>query len=388
MRITFRFTDNEYRQYRQLNRTATTPRWKSYLLALLCLVPSFCLILGTKSLIAILAAATILISVLAIAIASVFGDKPMVDKHDHVLTIDESTILESQSHSRWQTRWDYYDKFQEDESFYLLGRLDRYTAVPKRSIETSQRDQFASYCNQINEDSDAEPEPGSTVPLFTELFASSNQFEVFEFAYLAGDLTAAMSDRLLRVDLLNHPESPNDESTSKPSRGQSLFGRFWLGVFSVILVYIFVSMTSQVPRSQQWTLWQFVYLVLAIILPFKLMRWLNRWLRARQKRNHARVPTDPISMQLMPGGWAIGNPKSCQFFDWRDIESFYQNQFCFGFHTFNDLVQIIPKRIFSTPDESEQFLNRAVSLRREHLRSFAPTAVAVETGNPYQAPIS
>ena len=388
MRITFRFTDNEYRQFRQLNRTATTPRWKSYLLALLCLVPSFCLILGTKSLIAILAAAMILISMLTLAIAAVFGDKSMVDKHDHVMNIDQSTILESQSHSRWETRWDYFDKFQEDESFYLLGRLDRYSAIPKRSIETSQRDQFASYCKQINDDSDSQPATNSAVSLFTELFPASNQLEVFEFTYLSDDLTAAMSDPLHRVDLSGHSDSLNDASRSKPSPGQSVLGTFWLVIFSLVLLYVLISVNGQFPRLEQWTVWQYVYLVLAIILPFKLMRWLNRWFRSQRKSEAARVPTEPISMQLMSSGWAIGNSKSCQFFDWRDVESFYQNKFCFGFHTFNDLVQIVPKRIFSTQEQSEQFLNRAINLRREHLRSFAPTAVAVETGNPYQAPAS
>jgi len=106
------------------------------------------------------------------------------------------------------------------------------------------------------------------------------------------------------------------------------------------------------------------------------------------KKNTTRVPTDPLSMQLMPEGWAIGSPKSCQFFDWRDVTAFYQNNFSFGFHTFNDLVQIIPKRIFADQVESERFLDQAISLRREHLRLFAEVAVAVETGNPYQTPTS
>jgi len=366
MRITFRFTDSEYQQYRQLNRTSITPRWKRYSLALICVLPSFCLALGTHSLIAILSASTVIISVLVIAIVAAIFDKPLVDKHDHVLTIDQSSVLERQSHSRIHTRWDYYDKFQETDSFYLLGRLDRFTAIPKRSVDGSQRDQFVEYCKQVNNEPGAGSGSSSAVPLFSELFGPSNQLQVFDFAYLAGDLGDAMSDQLKLVDLINNPDSINGGRKPRSSKRQSLLGTFWLVVFSVILLYIVFTGTSQVPPSQQWNWWQVFYLILAILLPFILMRGLNRWFRARQKSSAVRVP----------------------IFDWRDVEAFYQNKFCFGFHTVNDLVQIIPRRIFSTTEESEKFIERAVGLRREHLRSFAPTEVAVETGNPYQAPSS
>lgn len=390
MRITFRFTDSEYRQFRRLNRTDTTPHWKRYLLALLCLLPSFFLILGTKSLIAILAAATILISVLVIAIAAAVGDKTVVDKHDHVMTFDQLTALESHSYSRCESHWDYYDSFEQNESFYLLRRLDRFTAIPKRVIQDSQLDEFTTYCKQIGNEAGPGSEIKSAVPLFNEFFTTSNQFEIFQFAYQADDLTAAMSEQLQLVDLSNNRVSSDSTNgkNSKPMPRQAVLGTFWLVVFGVVLLFV-ISGLGQIPPSQQWTLWQFACVVLAIILPFKLMKWLNLWFRARQKkRAPVRVPNQPISMRLMPSGWAIGNPQGCQFFDWRDVEAFYQNRFCLGFHTSNDLVQVIPRRIFSTQDASQQFLDRAVSLRREHLRSFAPTAVAVETGNPYQAPTS
>ena len=93
-------------------------------------------------------------------------------------------------------------------------------------------------------------------------------------------------------------------------------------------------------------------------------------------------------MKLMSNGWAIGNPNSYQFFDWRDIHAFYHNKSCFGFRTFNDLVQVILKRIPETPEEAETLLNTAISFRREHLRSFEDKPVGREAGNPYQPPFS
>ncbi len=386
MRITFRYTNDEYQQYRQLNRTVATPRWKSYLLALLCLIPSFCLILATNSLIAILAASTILISVLGIAIVAAIGDKPIVDKHNHLLTLDESTAHENQSHSQWQTRWDYYDSFDETDSLYLLGRLDRFTAIPKRALEADQLEQFISYCNQVGTEDNSATD-ASPVNLFSELFTDESQSKVYQFAYSADDLSAAMSDNLKIVDTSGSLRS-DETGQPKSHKRQRLLGTFWLLVLFSILFYIVFSAPGQMPQSEQWTWLQIFCLFLAILLPFRLMKWLNHWFASKQKRNAVRIPTDPISMQLMSNGWAIGNQKSCQFFDWRDVEAFYQNKFCFGFHTFNDLVQIIPRRIFSQQDESEQFINQAISLRREHLRSYADTAVGVETGNPYQAPIS
>lgn len=386
MRITFRFDNNEYKQYRELNRTVATPRWKIYSLAFLCLVPSFCLILGTSSPIAILAAGTILISVLGLAIIAAIGDKPLADKHDHLLTINQSSFSESQSHSQTDTRWDYYDVFEESDSFYLLGRLDRFTAIPKRSVEDIQVDQLVSYCQQVTPNDTVDPQQ-QPVALYDKLFPSENQFDVFHFTYQPDDLASALSEGMKVVDFSGKQDSDN-QSGSKSFKRQKMLGTFWLLAFCAILIYIITSAPSQTPLAERWTASQIVFLVLAIVSPFLLMKWLNRWIRSKQKQNTAHVPTDPLSMQLMPEGWAIGSPKSCQFFDWRDVKAFYQNNFCFGFHTFNDLVQIIPKRIFADQEESERFLDQAISLRREHLRRFAEVAVAVETGNPYQTPTS
>ena len=195
------------------------------------------------------------------------------------------------------------------------------------------------------------------------------------------------ADPLKVVDFSGKQDSEN-QNGSKPRKRQKMLGTFWLLTFCAMLIYIILSAPTQSPLAEPWTVSQVIFLVLAIVSPFLLMKGLNRWIRSKQKQNTARVPTEPIVMQLMPNGWAIGNPKSCQFFDWRDVQAFYQNKFCFGFHTFNDLVQIIPKRVFAGQEESERFLDQAISLRREYLRGFAETAVAVETGNPYQAPTS
>ena len=387
MRITFRFDNDEYKQYRELNRTVATPRWKIYSLAFVCLVPSFCLILGTNSLIAILAAVTILLLVLGFAIISAIGDKPLADKHDHLLTIDQSSLSESHSHSQTDTRWDYYDAFEESDTFYLLGRLDRFTAIPKRAVEDIQVNELVSYCQQVPIDNDTADPQRPPVTLYAKLFPPENQFEVFPFAYKPDDLASAMSDPLKVVDF-SGKQDRDKQSDSKPRKRQKMLGTFWLVAFSAILIYIITTAPSRSPLEERWTASQIIFLILAIAMPFLLMKGLNRWIRSRQKQNTARVPTEPIKMQLMPNGWAIGNPKSCQFFDWRDVQAFYQNKFCFGFHTFNDLVQIIPKRVFAGQEESERFLDQAIGLRREYLRGFAETTVAVETGNPYQAPTS
>ena len=91
-------------------------------------------------------------------------------------------------------------------------------------------------------------------------------------------------------------------------------------------------------------------------------------------------------MCLMNAGWAIGGSNNAIFYDWRDIDDFYQNKYCFGFRTVNDLIQIIPKRIFGSPAAAQSFLNQAIEMRREHRRKFEDNQVAVETGNPYQPP--
>ncbi len=126
----------------------------------------------------------------------------------------------------------------------------------------------------------------------------------------------------------------------------------------------------------------------AIVLPFGLIKVINHFSHRRIEAWQPELLRDQNSMKLMSNGWAIGNPNSCQFFDWRDIHAFYHNKSCFGFRTFNDLVQVIPKRIFETPEEAETLFNTAISFRREHLRSFEDKPVGREAGNPYQPPFS
>ena len=393
MQFSFRYTDDEYLETRRLNKLTGMPRWKSYALSALCLLPSFGLILLTQSMVAILAASALMLAIVALSIMAFSREKLLVDKHEHFLKLDPFSKHELQSHSEFETRWDYYDEYQEVPSYFLFRRLERFTAIPKRVISDQDLGEFQSYCEQVRQSTGADDEQQiddsandtPAVPLYHRLFPAPIPPDVFTFSYLADDLQAAVSDPLKPIEESNILDPSQNKSPSQPRTRQKMFGIFWLAVFLTSLFYA----TSAIPNgAERWTTFGIALLVAAIILPFILIKLVNAIYRARVKKSQPKVPRDQNSMRLLENGWAIGNPKSCQFFDWRDVHSFYQNKFCFGFRTFNDLVQVIPKRIFSDTQQAETFLNRAISFRREHLRSFEEKTVGIETGNPYQPPTS
>jgi hypothetical protein len=110
-----------------------------------------------------------------------------------------------------------------------------------------------------------------------------------------------------------------------------------------------------------------------------------------RKSNAQRVPQTPDELSkfaLTKTGFATGTSQSVTFTDWRDVESFHENDSCWGFKMPNELIQIVPKRIFADEIDSKKFIDLAMMLHREHRQTFAVTVVGVETGNPFQAPNS
>lgn len=391
MEIVFRYTKDEYFEYKQLNRWVSLSRWKLCGLSFLCALPSFALILCIQSLITTLIAGTLLLGFAVLLIVSVIIQGPLVDRHDRHLTIDESGIDTHRSGSRWQSHWAHFDAFETSDKFYLLRRLDRYTAIPKRSLDSQQTVEFLRLCEQVENTAASNTASTATVPLFSELFDTADQttpyqFTRYQFAYQSDDVTSAIKPPLKIVDVSGPSEPSAQKDAPQRSKARRLIVNLCLTIILGGIFFNLLAALGALLKIQNWTPAQFIFLVVATALPFLIFRRLNRWLRSLIDHDSLRIPNDELLMQLQTNGWAIGYPASCQFFDWRDIQAFYQNSFCLGFYTSGDNILLIPKRIFADPDEAEGFLQQAINLRREYNNTFEPDGTVVETDNPYQSP--
>jgi len=373
MQITFRYTNAEYKAAKRLNKLLGMPKWKSYGLAIICLIPSLLLVWISGSTISLIAFALMIFVVAVLSFISAFRESPYTDKFDHFMTLSEKSKYEKNSNSEFETDWRHFDEFKETETSFIFRKLERYSLIPRRAVPADQLEEFRSYAAKVNESSNDSDPP---VPLFDRLFPELTQDSVYRFVYHPSDLSNALADPLRNVD------ENNKQVTKKRNR----FGLVWLVLFVTLMVYFILVPPNQIPWAGPWSLTQILILISAIVLPFIFIRALNAWFRSRAKKQSNSVPREENRMRLMSSGWAIGSPKSAIFYDWRDIDCFYQNSFCLGFKTYNDLIQIIPKRIFADPTGAQAFLDQAINLRRVHQRKFEEPLVAVETGNPYQPP--
>ena len=373
MQVTYRYTDREYVHSRRVNRLLGIPKWKSLGLALICLLPSVVLILFTFSFIAIIAFAAVAAYLIVMISLALIKQPQLSDKHDHVLTLTPETLHEACSNSEYELRWQYFDEFSETESEFQLRRLDRHILLPKRIFTPAESEQLRSLAKKVDE---VTPDEVPPIPMFARLFSQGDQNRVYRFSYQPNDLIQAASDRLVLVDA---------DSISKPRKklASNRLVASWLAIF--VLVSVFLLRTPGDSNSQ-WTSLQILFLLGALLLPFLLLFAFTKIVRGRSARRLPQVPLDENRLVLLKQGFGIGTPNNATFYDWRDIDSFYENSSCYGFKSFNELIHVIPKRIFADQIKSSEFLNQAISLHREYRRTFESSVSAVETGNPYQPP--
>ncbi len=130
-----------------------------------------------------------------------------------------------------------------------------------------------------------------------------------------------------------------------------------------------------------------IALIFVWVLPVLLLWIYAKVTRWRNVRCAGEIPKEQCESRLTTAGWAVGNPDAVTLFHWHDIQAIFDSDYFFGFKTINQLLHILPKRIFTEPGEAEKFLSQAVDLKQRAERdSEVPVATVVESGNPYQSP--
>ena len=391
MQVNFRYSKKEFLHSRRFNRMAGPAKWKISAMIGLSLVPSILLSMLSDDNTLLLAVALIGM-VLFAAIAWVFYRQPkMFDQHDHTLTLSSETLRDEYSHSILEICWKRFDEFIEEKKAFLFRRQDRFVIFPKRIFTPEQCEEVRKFASAVEQDTSNE-EP---VDLFAKHFANSNsanetpsetrlpethlpdtQRRIYEFTYQQDDFLLALQTTLHVINQL------------VPKQSESARSR--LGPFVSLFIFIFLvwsgfALVSQTSFEQFWTLFRLVFVCVLPLVLLMIGFWIIR------KSNVKRIPQTPNELSrlvLTKTGFAVGSPQSVTFTDWRDVETFHENIACFGFKMPNELIQIVPKRIFADEVESKKFIDLAMILHREYRQTFVVTATAVETGNPFQAPNS
>jgi len=398
MQINFRYTDQEYLELKKLNQMVGFNKWKAFGVVTLSLIPSFCLaIASTEKMAPLMGFALVSIMIFAVMIWAVFQASMQVDQFDHRLTMTEESLRQEISHSASECRWRRFDGFIETENDFRLQRMERFVVLPKRSFSDSQQEEMRRFAQAINEEAaEGVASNGPPIGLYRKYFLNSDESpegpqsglletqkkvagQAFQFAYEPSDLTGAFGETLRVID----PSQP--ESAKKQVR-LGCWPRTMMVAMALILIVIGYRTVSDPFSAQNESTLEFVNLVLVVLLPFVFLFSAMRFIRARDLQRLPKVPKETLSLILARTGFAFGGVDNVSFNDWQDVDSFMQNSACYGFKIPNQLIQIIPKRIFADEAESERFINHAMALHQEHLRSFVVTAVAVESDNPYQAP--
>lgn len=442
LQFDFKLTPRESRRLRELNGIDSGAGWSSLLIGVLCLLPTAGLLALALPHVGSAVGSLLLLFFAALIWYRIrkATRKPL----DLPIRIEltERSRTEHEGHSCCETIWEFPDEFIDDEQFFLYRRLSRYAGIPKRVIPPEQLDRVLELSRRTF---DPPPVGSPPIRLFEELFGgagfgsvSSEAIEDAEnllepvpaeavlatvveprqaqagrslsqnspntlpvspinqstrgvlstpiaLTFEARDLGDAARTRLRVVDFGDDVVNPRGAQYSTPRRSS---WRVSIIFFVAAILLLMISQTGQARplavRFQWYELVCFAGAMIAPLFTFKLWFWV---LRKQAAAKHTEVPRDEYLLLLAREGWAVGTPQNVSFFDWRDVTIIFQNEACFGIQVNHGLVQIIPKRIFQSPSEQNSFIEAALHLRREHLQKFAKASSAVETGNPFQAPV-
>lgn len=372
LQFKFRLTDREFARSLRLNRAWVVPRWKIYLFVVVCVTPSLLIFYFLEAGISLIWCG-VMIGVMALyAILAYIRKTGQPETYDQEVIFSDSNFCNKFSHSTTQIKWGLVEDFEETSDSFRILRLARYWLIPKRILGDQVdacREFFASVKNQ----------PLSDVPLniYDEIFLAKTPFMIYRFHYQMDDVQRAVKSKFQLAQI---------ERISTPAPTTNLGGRMFIAIVIAVLVYValFLGEPGRPPRLPK----DIFILIAAWILPFLLLLAFVKLLPRRRRQREGEIPTDICELRLTTTGWAVGNRDGVVLFDWQDVSGIYSSPDFYGFKTVNQLINVIPRRIFSDQVEANRFLAQALDLQtRSKTRSEIPMAIAVESGNPYQSPM-
>ncbi|MEM9942405.1 MAG: YcxB family protein, partial [Planctomycetota bacterium] len=104
------------------------------------------------------------------------------------------------------------------------------------------------------------------------------------------------------------------------------------------------------------------------------------------KQPEIHVPLEDTSMAIEESGWLVGNYKCTTFYDWRDIRKILESTTAYGFQTSQNSTIFVPKRIFASPDDADEFIENAATAHRRVCGNSHENLPREDSDNPFQTP--
>jgi hypothetical protein len=370
LQFEYRLTDRENRLSHRLNGIYLGRSWKVLLLVTACLIPSLAIFYSVEAglsliwffaLIAVMAGYTV--------IEFLKQSQPSANYRQQVFFTD-THLTHVFDQSRSEVKWEGFESIDERSIGFVFNRLSRCLLVPQRVLGNQIDDCRALFERVKNK----APKSGVAVGLYRECFIEQKRICHFEFAYLANDIQQALNSNFQILNRL-----PTHLPTGKTSR----FGCGLVISFAILIALVLLS-------TFEWRNDDPVHYVIVAsgwLLPILLVLVIVKSARSIASQRQGKVPPERVQLCLLSDGWAIGNPHAVTFYHWNDVTEFYESESFFGFRTINQLINLIPKRIFETEEIRQNFILEAMKLHRESAhRSKVMTTDIRETGNPYQPP--
>lgn len=369
----FKLTEREFARSLELNRTAVPLKWKSFVLVVVCLLPSV--------IAAWLMSATltmfwfgVLVVVMAIySMISFFRQAGSLRPYQQQIRFDQRLFENRFSNSVNQMAWSAVDGVHETEEAFLIEKLKRFTVLPKRAMG----DQIDACRQFFKQTQSTSLESSGPVPLFNETVEIDSPFPVYRFRYQPDDMQKAVRSRFVRAI---HP----DRQTPPPAKAS--LTRVIL-LFALIAVLVGFMIPALGP-AHDIVLSEILALILVWFLPAIMLVAIIKVIHIRRAARSGSIPEEECTTRLMVAGWAVGNPTAMTLLDWRDIDAIFESDDFYGFQSINFLLHLLPKRTFPDQEQAESFLSQAIELKQQQERRDEPVvAEVVETGNPFQSPL-
>jgi len=377
IQTTFSYKLEEHTRVAKLNR-AVLPTWMTVSILAVSTVPVIAaFVLGEDISYWILS-----FGVLAVAAYSWFSQRQKQrfgfdSEQTMIATADFLSI--SRNHHRFETKWHRYVSFEETIDAYVLKtEAGYYCLIPKRAIPDKRAAEFRKWIQQVNDDSQSNQ--SQPVPLYQEMVADYHEDQcspIYRFKICEEDWSAAIDSPLRDV------ENPPVAEDSKEPRNIEI--KHWM-VISFFLATLLISAFAQWSETSNTR----ALILPTIATPIMMLSTMFRINQATIKNRNRLLSTEfpENEIRLVEDGWLLGNHSSMSFREWQGVTGIFENDGSVGFSYTLGATELLPKRIFDSPESMAQFLNKAIAWRTDSQPKQGNFAQAVESDNPFQSPAS
>ena len=185
--------------------------------------------------------------------------------------------------------------------------------------------------------------------------------------------------------------APSSQLLSEPAKKPpNQFGCGFYLALVVVLMGLMVLLDQGKQSTAPQRIWPAVlYLASCLVFWIVGVLLINR-VRARWAAQKV-TPLEEV-LTLTTRGCLLTSEGRISFLHWEDVNAILYNDTTINFQLKPNVIHVIPKRAFASPNEADEFIRRCheywSAIHAEPANPVPLSAFVVETGNPYQSPQS